>query len=93
MLFLALEVDVCEGVDDLDDTWGEAVAAAFDAHDDVRANLYAVERVVAEVACRCHSDYALAVRDVDGRVLRPRPSSGLFDRGTRAANNGCLWYI
>ncbi|MBP7476320.1 MAG: hypothetical protein KA810_13790, partial [Pyrinomonadaceae bacterium] len=36
-LFLALEVDVREGVDDLDDAWGEAVAAAFDAHYDARA--------------------------------------------------------
>ena len=27
LLFLAGEVDICEGVDDLDDAWGEAVAS------------------------------------------------------------------
>ena len=33
LLFLALEVDVCEGVDDLDDAWCEAVASGLDVED------------------------------------------------------------
>ena len=33
LLFLAGEVDICEGVDDLDDAWGEAVASGLDVHD------------------------------------------------------------
>ncbi|MBK6725626.1 MAG: hypothetical protein IPG58_20900 [Acidobacteria bacterium] len=41
-LALALEVDVREGVDDLDDAWGEAVAAVFDTHYDARAGLDAI---------------------------------------------------
>ena len=34
LLFLAGEVDICEGVDDLDDAWGEAVASGLNVHDD-----------------------------------------------------------
>ncbi|MBP7476843.1 MAG: hypothetical protein KA810_16460 [Pyrinomonadaceae bacterium] len=68
VLFLALEVDVREGVDDLDDAWGEAVAAAFDAHYDARAGLDAIERIVAEAACRRRSYHALAVDHLYGRV-------------------------